>query len=109
MQCMEISFKPTVFRSWGIKKPLSNTEGLLGGGDGRNRTADTWIFNPLLYQLSYITCRAANIHLLLNCESTFSEKLESPFELLREEGFNDLYSHVNHCRYWQHPYKNGVI
>ena len=24
-------------------------------GDGRNRTADTWIFSPLLYQLSYIT------------------------------------------------------
>ncbi len=24
-------------------------------GDGQNRTADTWIFNPLLYQLSYIT------------------------------------------------------
>ena len=25
------------------------------GGDGRNRTADTRIFIPLLYQLSYIT------------------------------------------------------
>gem|GEM_PF-3212651 len=24
-------------------------------GDGRNRTADTRIFSPLLYQLSYIT------------------------------------------------------
>ena len=24
-------------------------------GDGRNRTADTRIFNPLLYRLSYIT------------------------------------------------------
>ena len=23
------------------------------GGAGRNRTADTWSFNPLLYQLSY--------------------------------------------------------
>jgi hypothetical protein len=23
------------------------------GGPRRNRTADTWIFNPLLYQLSY--------------------------------------------------------
>ncbi len=23
------------------------------GGSGRNRTADTWIFSPLLYQLSY--------------------------------------------------------
>ena len=25
----------------------------LDGGRGRNRTADTGIFNPLLYQLSY--------------------------------------------------------
>ena len=23
------------------------------GGSGRNRTGDTWIFSPLLYQLSY--------------------------------------------------------
>ena len=26
---------------------------LLHGGAGQNRTADTWSFNPLLYQLSY--------------------------------------------------------
>lgn len=25
------------------------------GGQGRNRTADTWIFSPLLYRLSYLT------------------------------------------------------
>ncbi len=25
-----------------------------GGGQGRNRTTDTRIFNPLLYQLSYL-------------------------------------------------------
>lgn len=24
-------------------------------GQGRGRTADTWIFSPLLYQLSYLT------------------------------------------------------
>lgn len=24
------------------------------GGQGRNRTADTWIFSPVLYQLSYL-------------------------------------------------------
>ena len=24
-------------------------------GQGRNRTGDTWIFSPLLYQLSYLT------------------------------------------------------
>lgn len=27
---------------------------MLGGAQGRNRTADTGIFNPLLYQLSYL-------------------------------------------------------
>jgi hypothetical protein len=26
----------------------------VSGGQGRNRTADTGIFNPLLYQLSYL-------------------------------------------------------
>jgi hypothetical protein len=26
----------------------------LNGGQGRNRTTDTRIFNPLLYQLSYL-------------------------------------------------------
>jgi hypothetical protein len=26
----------------------------MNGGQGRNRTADTWIFNPLLYRLSYL-------------------------------------------------------
>ncbi len=34
----------------------ANREGLavLGGGQGRSRTADTGIFSPLLYQLSYL-------------------------------------------------------
>lgn len=27
---------------------------MIYGGQGRNRTADTGIFNPLLYQLSYL-------------------------------------------------------
>lgn len=26
----------------------------INGGQGRNRTADTGIFNPLLYRLSYL-------------------------------------------------------
>ena len=29
------------------------------GGQGRNRTTDTRIFNPLLYQLSYLAEKAA--------------------------------------------------
>jgi hypothetical protein len=28
--------------------------GACSGGQGRNRTTDTRIFNPLLYQLSYL-------------------------------------------------------
>jgi hypothetical protein len=40
---------------WKSKKPLTiSDQGLSNsGGLGRNRTIDTRIFNPLLYQLSY--------------------------------------------------------
>ncbi|MFM2120655.1 MAG: hypothetical protein RL722_2123 [Pseudomonadota bacterium] len=31
------------------------------GGQGRNRTTDTRIFNPLLYQLSYLALRGARL------------------------------------------------
>ncbi|CAE6961610.1 conserved protein of unknown function [Ectopseudomonas oleovorans] len=31
----------------------------ISGAQGRNRTADTGIFNPLLYQLSYLGQRGA--------------------------------------------------
>ncbi len=38
----------------GNKKPAARAGFLyVDGGLGRNRTTDTWIFNPLLYQLSY--------------------------------------------------------
>ena len=38
-----------------MKKPQESGDllGLNSGGLGRNRTTDTRIFNPLLYQLSY--------------------------------------------------------
>ena len=36
------------------KSPISRTSST-NGGSGRNRTNDTWIFNPLLYRLSYGT------------------------------------------------------
>jgi hypothetical protein len=32
----------------------ANTSACFYGGQGRNRTTDTRIFNPLLYQLSYL-------------------------------------------------------
>ena len=34
------------------RKPSKNKE--VSGGQGRNRTNDTRIFSPLLYQLSYL-------------------------------------------------------
>ena len=39
-----------------IRQPLAETEPnpLIDGGQGRNRTTDTRIFSPLLYQLSYL-------------------------------------------------------
>ena len=48
---------PCVF--WGKhnrKRPTEKGWALNGGGLGRNRTIDTRIFNPLLYQLSYRAC-----------------------------------------------------
>ena len=41
---------PTVLET--VVLPL-NYIPILMDGAGRNRTADTWSFNPLLYQLSY--------------------------------------------------------
>ena len=32
------------------------------GGQGRNRTTDTRIFSPLLYQLSYLAIRSDNVN-----------------------------------------------
>jgi hypothetical protein len=42
------------------KKNQPRTVGFLNfGGQGQNRTADTRIFSPLLYQLSYLAEEAA--------------------------------------------------
>jgi hypothetical protein len=37
-----------------LEKKAPTERSLEDGGQGRNRTADTGIFNPLLYQLSYL-------------------------------------------------------
>ena len=45
---------PTPLEEGTIKNPTGvNQWGFNFGGLGRNRTIDTRIFNPLLYQLSY--------------------------------------------------------
>ena len=41
------------------KTPNRYKGGRDAGGQGQNRTADTRIFNPLLYQLSYLAVSAA--------------------------------------------------
>ena len=51
------------------------------GGQGRNRTADTRIFNPLLYRLSYLAlaCSAATVAsallLPLHCYCNFTQQV----------------------------------
>ena len=41
-------------RQCAVSGVLREVVGLLFGGQGRNRTTDTRIFSPLLYQLSYL-------------------------------------------------------
>src|SRR6266700_8382127 len=38
----------------GVPETALNVSGQVFGGQGRNRTTDTRIFSPLLYQLSYL-------------------------------------------------------
>ncbi len=42
-----------VCKASSARKPGAASD-LRNGGQGQNRTADTGIFNPLLYQLSYL-------------------------------------------------------
>ena len=37
---------------------------ILSGAQGRNRTADTRIFNPLLYRLSYLGTKGFTLYLV---------------------------------------------
>ena len=46
-----IGFRALFLRPY---RTLQNLAGGLDGAQGRNRTTDTRIFNPLLYQLSYL-------------------------------------------------------
>jgi hypothetical protein len=46
-----------------------------GGAQRRNRTADTGIFNPLLYRLSYLGCGAIKRFLPLGRQARKQKKL----------------------------------
>lgn len=49
------------------------SQGLYFCGDTRNRTKDTWIFSPLLYQLSYITdLTALYVHCFVKARAKIS-------------------------------------
>ena len=45
----DLNPQPTDYKSVALPIELDRQH----GGSGRNRTADTWIFSPLLYRLSY--------------------------------------------------------
>ena len=47
----------------GAERGTEATRGNLNGGQGQNRTADTGIFSPLLYRLSYLAIWEACCHL----------------------------------------------
>ena len=63
------------------RSPPKRTNGLMKGGSGttRNRTGDTRIFSPLLYQLSYGTFSSlfavAKVYIFFHITKLFSEKI----------------------------------
>ena len=61
-----------IFDIYGRKKnPLSKRIFFDLGGPGRNRTTDTRIFNPLLYQLSYQAKEQNYSRAERNCKEQF--------------------------------------
>ena len=72
------------------------------GGQGRNRTADTRIFSPLLYQLSYLATPGSltlskKIHHLKqpsqNCQRTRAVRLSAKFTSTNQSGSSRQSSH----------------
>ena len=55
---------PWLHEAWKTKSPVAIPGYLFDsiGGQGRNRTVDTRIFNPLLYQLSYLAIVSADTY-----------------------------------------------
>ena len=52
----------SVFKTDPFSRTWVNLHHKQNGGSGRNRTSDTRIFSPLLYQLSYLGILDLNLH-----------------------------------------------
>ena len=65
---------------------LSRLTGFVVSGRGRGRTADTRIFSPLLYQLSYPTSFAASALKTDVCDKVSVTRIVPKRESVRETG-----------------------
>ncbi len=68
------------------KRPTGDDWAWTVGGQGRNRTADTRIFSPLLYQLSYLASLAAESLLLKRAREAPSSRAAGPARRWRGGG-----------------------
>ena len=67
----------------------------LNGGQGRNRTADTRIFSPLLYRLSYLAIR-------VKAEILRKSVGESRIRRIPREFFRSLFDEIDHLAFQAH-------
>src|SRR4030095_4736252 len=67
----------------------------LNGGQGRSRTADTRIFSPLLYRLSYLAIR-------VKAEILRKSAGESRIRRIPREFFRSLFDKVDHLAFQAH-------
>ena len=67
----------------------------LNGGQGRSRTADTRIFSPLLYRLSYLAIR-------VKAEILRKSAGESRIRRISREFFRSLFDEVDHLAFQAH-------
>ena len=72
----------------------------LGGGETRNRTGDTRIFSPLLYQLSYL----AETQRDLKCKSLPKGQSESRMGWLWTDAQYDPFLYQNNSGGWLYYY-----
>ena len=63
--------------SWFFGKPKKRPDKVAFCGAGKNRTADTRIFSPLLYHLSYSTVGNAKVVFFLNFANLFPIKTKN--------------------------------